>query len=376
MMLYDAVTTTGVRRTADGYLVADVRVARTGIQEYAGAELGVDKPIVRVYRPEESVFAADAMRSYAYRPMTNDHPRELVTADNWKKYSTGQTGGDVVRDGEFVRVPLVMMDAAAVKDFESGKRELSMGYTAEIVFGDGVTPQGEAYDAIQTNLKMNHLALVDAARGGNALRIGDWRASNAQDHGADKPPPMEKSEMSDTKTRTILVDGLSVETTDAGAQAIAKLQGQIKDAQSASDALVTDHAKAIAAKDADLAKKDAEIDSLKGKVLSDAELDKRVKVRADLIATAKAIADADYTGKSDADIRKAVVVAKFGDGMADKPEAYIAARFDILAEDAKADPVRKVLMKGADGKKPDDNGYSAYVADISNSWKPNQKEAH
>ena len=32
---------------------------------------------------------------------------------------------------------------------------------------------GEEYDAIQTNLHMNHLALVDKARGGDKLRIGD-----------------------------------------------------------------------------------------------------------------------------------------------------------------------------------------------------------
>jgi hypothetical protein len=370
----DAVQATGVRRTADGYLVADARVARTGIQEYLGTELDrPDMPVVRVYRPESEVFSADAMRSYAFRPMTNDHPREPVTADSWRKVAVGQTGGEVVRDGEFVRVPLVLMDAEAIRDFEAGKRELSMGYAAEIVFEDGVTPDGQQYDAVQKSLRMNHIALVDKARGGSQLRIGDWRAPDDKDR-ADKPSQLEIFDMT---TKTILVDGLSVETTEAGAQAIVKLQGQIKDAAAASEKLVNDHTKALAAKDAEIAKKDAEIDALKGKVLTDAQLDERVKARADLIATAKSIFDADYTGKSEADIRKAAVVGKLGDAAAqDKPEAYIAARFDILAEDAaKADPVRKVLINGADARKPDDNGYAGYVADISNAWKGNTKEA-
>ena len=163
--------------------------------------------------------------------------------------------------------------------------------------------------------------------------------------------------MSDTKT--VLVDGLSVVTTDAGAQAIAKLQTQVQDAE-------TRHAAELADRDAKLAKAEAERDAAKAKVLSDADLDKRVNERADLGAAAKAISDADYTGKSDADIRKAAVVAKLGDAaIADKSEAYIEARFDILAEDAKADPVKKVLRAGTAPAQVKDNGYAASIADFN-----------
>lgn len=361
MFMTDRVSVSAPRRTADGYLVADAKVARTGIQQYLGSELGrSDMPVVRVYRPESEVFAQDTMRSYAYRPMTVGHPGKMVDADSWRGVAVGQTGSEVVRDGEFVRVPLVMMDSGAVKEFESGKRELSMGYTAEIVFKDGVTPEGEPYDAIQTQLRMNHLALVDRARGGGQLRIGD-----------DNNPSKRKPPMSDTKT--VLVDGLSVVCTDAGAQAIGKLQGQLNDAKSASDKLVTDHATAIAAKDAEVSKLEAERDDLKAKVLSDADLDKRVNDRADLVAIAKAIHDADYAGKSDADIRKAAVVGKLGDAaIKDKPDAYVQARFDILAEDAKKDPVNKALRDGARAPSAaNDNGYADSVA----AFNPQKKES-
>lgn len=338
----DKVSTSAVRKTADGYLVADAAVARTGIQNYLGREVGKpDMPIVRVYRPAEQVFSKDAMKTYAHRPMTNDHPSVAVNSENWKDYAVGQTGGDVMRDGEFVRVPLVMMDQKAISDWENGKVELSMGYSADIVFQKGVTDSGEEYDAIQTNLHMNHLALVDKARGGDKLRIGDQGKPDII-----YPAQMTKDEgghMADL--RKVLVDGLPVETTEAGETAINLLKTKVADAEKASATLVSDHAKAIAAKDAEIAKKDAEIDALKGKVVDAAALDAAVTARADLIAKAKTVADQDYTGKSEAEIRKMAVAKKFGDAaVADKSAEYIEARFDIAVGDsANVDPVRSAF---------------------------------
>jgi hypothetical protein len=330
MFLTDSVTASNVRRTADGYLVADAKVARTGIQEYLGSEVGKpDMAIVRVYRPESSVFADSAMRSYAYRPMTNDHPGgEGVNSKNWKDVAIGQTGSEVLRDGEFVRVPLVLMDAKAIADYESGKRQLSMGYGADLTFQDGVTDKGEAYDAILGPMTMNHLALVDRARGGEHLRIGDTK----------QPNPTGGHDMADV-LRKLLVDGLTIEVTEQGAQAIEKLNGKLADAATATKTLADAHAVALAGKDDEIVKIKAALDDAKTKILSDAQVDALVKDRTDLVTIAKALHDGDYTGKSADEIRKAVVVAKFGDAaVAGQPEAYIKARFDILAEDAAKNP--------------------------------------
>lgn len=376
MILTDSVTVSGVRRTADGYLVGEARVARTGIQDYLGTEIDPDNkhglrdvPIVKVYRPESAVFHADAMQSYAYRPMTNGHPGgDGVNSKNWKDVAIGQTGGEVVRDGQFVKVPLVLMDAKAIEDYEAGKRELSMGYGAEVVFQDGETPEGEKYHCYLGPMKMNHLSLEHRARGGEQLRFGDNR----------HPTPEGGHQMADS-LRTVIVDGLSVQTTDQGAQAIDKLTKQLSDAGVNIKTLTDAHAEALAAKDADLAKKDAEIDGLKAKQLSDADLDKRVKDRADLITKAKSIADADYTGKSDADIRKAVVMAKLGDAaIAGKADAYIDARFEILVEDAaKApsnDPFRHHMIQ-QDSKTVGDESEKArlqMISDMQTAHRPVQ----
>lgn len=373
MIFTDSVPVTGVRRTEDGYLVAEARVARTGIQDYLGTEIDPDnehglrdKPIVRVYRPESAVFHADAMHSYAYRPMTNGHPGgDGVTSKNWKDVAIGQTGGEVVRDGQFVKVPLVLMDAKAIEDYESGKRELSMGYGAEVVFQDGTSPDGEQYDCFLGPMKMNHLSLEHRARGGEHLRIGDGKPKT----------PTGGHDMADA-LRKLLVDGISIDVTEQGAQAIEKLNTKLADAATTNKTLTDAHATAIALKDAELAKKDAEIDALKGKQLSDADIDKRVTARADLISKAKSIADADYTGKTDADIRKAVVVAKLGDAaVAGKADAYIDARFEILVEDAAKnpanDPFRQHMIHqdSKPGENPAEAARAKMLADF-NSTQP------
>lgn len=174
--------------------------------------------------------------------------------------------------------------------------------------------------------------------------------------------------------RKLLVDGLTIETTEQGAQVVEKLQKQLQDAGVNLKNIQDAHASALAAKDSELAKKDAEIDGLKAKVLNDAAIDKLVTERADLLALAVQIADGDYTGKSPAEIRKAVVVAKLGDAaIAGKTEAYIDARFDLLVEDANVDPVRRILGDRKTTTAPNDNGQSAYESRLNDAWKGGAK---
>src|SRR5688572_26799879 len=98
MKFTDAVSIAGTRRRDDGYLVADARVARTGVQLYAGYEVGKpEMAVVRVYRPDTEVFSRDTLASFAHRPVTNDHPDVPVTADNWKDHAVGNTSDEIAR---------------------------------------------------------------------------------------------------------------------------------------------------------------------------------------------------------------------------------------------------------------------------------------
>ena len=237
-----------------------------------------------------------------------------------------------------------------------------MGYTMDLDVTAGETADGQKYEAVQRNLRMNHLALVARARGGSQLKLGD-----------------NQPEVSTVQTKTITVDGLSVETTEAGAQAIAKLLGDVASVRTDLETAKQEHTSALAAKDAELAQKDAEIDSLKSKVLDEAALDAAVRVRADLMAKAEKVAAKDYTGLSPADIRKAAVTAKLGKEVVDgKSPEYIEARFDILVDEASADPVRQSVRHSAAPTVKDspDAAFDDYLADTANAWKHDKKEAH
>lgn len=164
MQFFDAVQldATKRRRTKDGYLVAMARAARSGIQVYGGAEVGrPDLRTVKVYRPADEVFSRDSLSSYAHKPLTSDHPVEPVTATNWRDHAVGFVGDEVARDGEHVRIPLMLADAAAIAALEAGKRELSAGYSCRLDWTAGTTPEGEAYDAVQRDIVINHVAMVD-----------------------------------------------------------------------------------------------------------------------------------------------------------------------------------------------------------------------
>ncbi|WP_333605981.1 DUF2213 domain-containing protein [Novosphingobium sp.] len=178
MTFHDRAPLEKVRRLADGRIAAVAKFARSGCYTYTGAEVGrPDLPSVTVYRPEDEVFSADAMASFAHKAITLDHPSECVTAANWKSVSVGFTEGRVARDGAFIEIPLKLADASAVAAYDSGRaRELSAGYSCDLVWEDGVAPDGTRFQAKQTRIRGNHIAQVLAGRAGSECRIGDSMA--------------------------------------------------------------------------------------------------------------------------------------------------------------------------------------------------------
>jgi hypothetical protein len=364
MLIIDTVSLGDARTTADGYMVADAKIARTGIQQYSGAEMGrPDLSVVRVFRPEAEVFHADALASMAHRPITVNHPTEAVTAANWKRHSVGQTGGDVARDGDYVRVPLVLMDQKAIDAVKGGKRQLSVGYSAEIDWTAGQTADGQSYDAVQRTVRGNHLAIVDQARAGPACRIGDgWSA----------PQEVGDRDMPDLKKITL--DGLTIEVTDQGYEAIIKLQKAITDGDAAKAKAEKDLADAVTAHATAIGTKDGEIAGLRKQIPDAAALDKLVSDRAALVDGARKVLGTTYdpAGKSAADIKRAVATKAFGDeSVKDQADAYVDGLFAAAlksAGGASVDPLRKVL---GDGTRTADASAAAYeksVADL-NAWR-------
>lgn len=371
----------GLTLTRDGYVVGEAKVSRAfNVQQYFGSELGLTGDdvgkVFGVYRDPAVVFDEKAMLSLAGRPVTRGHPSGEVNASNWKDLAKGTMGGTIKRDGEHVVASMVIMDADAAKEVMGGARSLSAGYTVSVVKDEGTAPDGTPYQYRQAGeLRFNHVAYLpdNNPRAGNT-RIGDaWRD---QGH-APITPSKKEDAMSDALKTVVLGDkAVQVAVTDVAAIEAFKADA----AKTLSDAKAA-HTAALAAKDAELAKKDAEIDGLKAKVLDEKALDAKVQARADLISAANKIAkDVKTEGLTDADIRKAVVVAKLGDAaIAGKSDAYIDARFDVLVEDAKtgADPFATAVRGGVqpvgDAFNDANKAWAKSVEDL-NSWR-NQKEA-
>ena len=162
--------------TDEGFLKVPARVARTGIQEYLARELELDgdpNRIVRVYRPPEEVFAPDSLSTYDTSDITNDHPKELVTAATYKGIAVGVVRGPGRQDGDFVAADLIVKDQKTINDINDGKCEVSAGYTAIYVYAPGFTADGQPYDYIQREIRINHVAIVDRARAGANARVFD-----------------------------------------------------------------------------------------------------------------------------------------------------------------------------------------------------------
>ena len=361
MQFVDAVKIAGTRVREDGYLVVDARIARANnVQRYLGSEVGrPELPFVDVFRPESEVFSTDALASFAHRPVTDDHPKEAVTKDNWKKLAVGQTDGEIKRDGDFLRVPLMVSDGAAIDKVQAGKRELSAGYTCDLKWEKGTSPGGETYDAVQTNIRANHVAIVARGRAGKDCRIGDADFWGSAPIVIDKETKM--------NLRTVMVDGLSVETTDQGAQAIDKLQKDMAALRTQMSDAAAKSADELKEKDKELAKKDAALDDAKAKVLDQAGIDKLVADRVALEAVAAKLAPTvKPAGLSDSALRVAVVKAKLGDSLpADKlaNDTYVQARFDMLAEDAaQVQDTFRDTMRAAPARVPTNDAFAAREA--------------
>jgi uncharacterized protein len=352
MRFFDTVQIAGPARiTKDGYFVADALVGRANnIQEYSAAELGLTdrKPdeTIRIFRPEAEVFAKDALASLAHRPVTIDHPSEEVTAENWRKLAVGDVGGEIARDGEFIRVPLKIMDAGAVDAVKTDHREFSLGYAADLDFTAGVH-DGQAYDASMKTFRYNHLAAVKAARGGSELRIVDERPDDRRKPNAGAPVHSPQDQARKPNMHTLIIDGLQVtEVSDQAKAAIEKLQGQVTSVTSAKDsaeAKVAEHVTTISTKDAEIATlKQAVIDAK----VTPAQLRDAAKAYDQLVADAKKLAPAlAITDTMDeAAIKKAVVAAKLGDAAA----AFTDAQFDVsfstlVATSGSSGPVHDAL---------------------------------
>jgi hypothetical protein len=352
MQFVDRLTIDRSHRSRDGYLRVVAKGGRAGIQKYLGSEVDpkgehfAADQVVNVYRPADEVFKTDAMASFVGRPITDDHPSVAVNAKNWRDHSRGVIGG-AVKDGEWIRFDLALMDAETIEKVDAGKRELSCGYACELSIEDGAAPDGTAYQAVQRAIRGNHVAIVDKARAGSEARISD--GGNGLFENCDFAPVIliaEATTETNDMPKFLTLDGLKVDLSDAEAveAAVKKLQDAAAKANEAKDAA---EAKAVADA-ATIVAKDAEIADLKAKLadaaITPAKLADAAKEYADAQAKAKALGVTIADDADTAAIKKAVVEAKMGDVAKGYTADHIGIAFTALTKDVKAEDSRVVPL--------------------------------
>lgn len=362
------------RRNGDGYLGIHARAARTGMYQYLGREIDPDgkhfaaDQVVNVYRPPEEVFNKASLGSFVGKPITDDHPEEAVNSTNWRDLARGtimNAKREIADDGEYVGFDLAFLDAEIIRKVDSGKVELSNGYDADLEIEDGTAPDGTPYQAIQRDIRGNHIALVDAGRAGSKCRVGDQvkcevilsdgvrkllidqRTYDAALNG-DKKLSTAPQDGDRKVPKIILVDGhqIDISNADVAEATINTLIGRVTAADKraetaeASVATLTTEKATLDAKVVTL-EKQIEDNKITPKMLADA-----AKSFADVKGKAKAVGVEVTDEMGEAQIKRAVVDAKLGDLAKDWSEAQVDVSFLALTVDANPDEDETDMPKG------------------------------
>ena len=354
---FDSITIDGnLTRTPEGFLRTDAKATRSGVFLYRNLD-GSDRLELRT---DTEVFSDVSLNTLKMVPMTNDHPIVgRVTADNAKTFQVGFTGENVRAEKPFVKVPVVVTDGTAVKDVESGKRELSCGYYCDVVKEDGVF-NGEKYTHKQTNIRYNHLAIVTKGRAGSEVKLtlDSFRTDSDPDvafrvdsednnshnrnngnntnNNNNTPPKKEKRKMSTKK-----IDGIDYEGAQEIINRLDKLEAELVEANKK---IATESARADAEK-ARADKAEAEVKALPQKIAEAATVRRTLEG----VASKVLAKDTKLDSMTDEQIRSAVIAARFPNVKLDGKNAdYIAALYDqaIVAQPVNPMSVNNVVLGG------------------------------
>ena len=157
------------------WLIEDNPISRTGVFPYLGRqispELEPDK-IYMVYRPAEELTSPETIESFNAVPFIDEH--EMI-GEGFTKYDDRPAGGvlfNVKANGDVLTGDFKIYSEELQEEIKNGKKELSLGYLCDYRLEKGVY-NGQRYDAVQQNIRGNHVALVNHGRMGSDVRVYD-----------------------------------------------------------------------------------------------------------------------------------------------------------------------------------------------------------
>lgn len=361
--------------TEEGFLKADAVVTRYGVFDYKNP----DGTLRRELRSKEEVLNDSSLESMKMIPITNNHPEErLVTAENAKRLSVGYTGETVTHDENLVMARLTITDQKTIDEIVGkGKKELSLGYTVDLIDEKGDF-EGERYDFKQSNIKYNHLSLVDSARAGNIARLNLDSKDAVEITTTDKEAEMAK--------RKIKIDQEEMEVQPEVADHIEKLLEDLKNLEAEKDrveneikTMATKLEKALAEKDA--AKEDLDVvkeekETLESEKMDSAEINKMVRDRVKLINIASSFLSEEQLeridGMNDIEIKRKIIKAKSPAAKLDgKSDVYITARFDAILDESTSNKVIAIGNKTSNDNSENsaDEARVKMIQDMKNAYK-------
>lgn len=302
-----------------GFLTTSVNLSRTGVQDYLGFELGLTEratEVIGVMRPADEVFHPDSIKSFVNLVVTDDHPTELVNINNVKVLQKGSVS-HVEQANDVLKGVITITDKKQIAKIKDGKIEVSVGYAQKLKPEKGVF-DGKEYEFVQTNIRANHLAIVDAGRCGAACKL-------ITDH--------KTKEKDMVKT---IIDGISYDVEDVQlAQAITKMQATHDEEKTALQKKLDEEEEAKKKAMAEKDKVEAQKDAMEKEKLTDDALAKLVSDKAALFAQVKTILGDKMPECSncDAELKILVVEDVLPDmDLKDKSESYIDAAYDMAVQ--------------------------------------------
>lgn len=160
----------------NGYLlIQGCPVSSFGVFDYSAAQVGEENGdpmrIVKVYRPESAVKDPELINSLKTVPIIDDH--DYLNGDPDAAEDAGMAPEEKGIDGvitenlfyesPWLKADLKIFSRRLQQAIKKGKRDLSLGYVAKFTHAPGVF-NGEPYEYVQTEMRGNHIALVDEAR--------------------------------------------------------------------------------------------------------------------------------------------------------------------------------------------------------------------
>ena len=154
-------------------------ISKVGVFPYLGKDIYPDlepNKLYNVFRPETEFSNAETIESFKLLPWTDEHAmlgsedEGMLPAE--KKGIHGVIGEDVYFEDGYLKATLKIFSDKLANLIEAGKKELSIGYRCLYDMVSGVY-DGVKYDAIQRNIRGNHLALVGEGRSGHDVAVLD-----------------------------------------------------------------------------------------------------------------------------------------------------------------------------------------------------------